>query len=72
MSIRSVDGISPLGDGNASTRLWAPSRLAHEQSKSSVVGLSLLGVSTMLFGLLLLEPLIFAHSADEIILTQRQ
>jgi len=41
-------GFTPLGGGNASTSLRAPSRLAHRQSKSSTVGSTPFGVHTLL------------------------
>jgi len=40
MLIQPVMGVSPLKGGNASTSLWASSRLAYEQSKPSIVRVS--------------------------------
>jgi len=39
--IHPVVGVSPLRGENTSTDIWAPFRLAHEQLKPSVVGVSL-------------------------------
>jgi len=55
-----------LGDRNTSTCLRAPSRLAYEQSKPSVMGFLLLGVPTLQQRFPLSEPLMLARSADRI------
>ena len=42
-------GFSPLGDGNADSRLRSPFRSAHERSKPFTMGFPLLGVPILLW-----------------------
>jgi len=63
MFARFADGIFPLGDGKASTRLRAFSQLAHGQLKPSAVGLPLHGVPTLMLRLFPLRaPNVFSET----------
>ena len=66
------DGISPLGDGNASAILRAPSRIAYGQSKPSAMRFFPLEVPLPLMVFPSLSPTKVHHSVDGISPTQRR